>query len=75
MSSLCDKADALELDEVVESCFGLAPGVRFEQLVGMDGGLEGEPGESEVAQVHYLFSLRCRIASGEGSGSRAGVSQ
>ena len=34
---------------------GLAPGVRFEQLVGVGGGFEGQPGQGEVAQIHYLF--------------------
>ena len=70
-----DEADALELDEVMEPGLGLATGVRCEQLVGVGRGLEREPGEGEVAQVHYFFSLKCRIASGEGSGSGAGVSQ
>ena len=70
-----EQADALEFDEVLEPRFGLAAGVRLEQLVGVGRGLEGQPGECEVTQVHYFFSLRCRIARGEGSGSRAGVSQ
>ena len=74
VSSLCDEADALELDEVMQACLGLAAGVRFEQLVGVGRSLEGGPGEGEVAQIHYFFSLRFRIARGEGLGSRAGVS-
>ena len=69
------KTDALELDEVLEPRFGLAAGVRFEQLVGVGGGFEREPGEGEVTQVHYFVSLRFRIASGEGEGSCGGVSQ
>ena len=36
--------------------------------------LEGEPGAGEVTQVHYLFSLSLRIASGEGGGSGGGLS-
>ena len=36
-----DEADALELDEVLEPGFGLATGVRLEQLVGVGGRLEG----------------------------------
>ena len=75
MSSLCEQADALEFDEVMQPGLGLAAGVRFEQFVGVGRSLEGEPGEGEVAQIHYFFSLRCRIARGEGLGSRAGVSQ
>ena len=70
-----DEADALELDEVMQPSLGLATGVRLEQLVGVGGGLEGEPGEGEVTQIHYFFSLRCRIASGEGEGCDGGVSQ
>ena len=35
-----EQADTAQLDEVLESGFGLAPGVRFEQLVGVGGGLE-----------------------------------
>ena len=66
--------DALEFDEVMESSLGLAPGVRFEQLVGVDGGFEREPGEGEVAQVHQLLSLRFRIVRGEGGGCDGGVS-
>ena len=69
------EADALELDEVMQPRFGLAASVRLEQLVGVGRGLEGEPGQREVTQIHYFFSLRCRIARGEGSGSRAGVEQ
>ena len=65
----------LELDEVMEPRLGLAPGVRCEQLVGVGRRFEREAGQGEVTQIHYLFSLRCRIARGEGSGSRAGVSQ
>ena len=49
-----DEADALELDEVMQACLGLAAGVRFEQLVGVGRSLEGEPGEGEVAQ--YITS-------------------
>ena len=58
----------------MEPGFGLATGVRFEQLVGVGGRLEGQSGEGEVTQVHQLFSLRLRRLSGEGSGSGAGVS-
>ena len=68
------EADALELDEVMEPGLGLAPGVRLEQLVGVGRGLEGEPGEGEVSQVHYGLSLRVRIVRGEGGGSDAGRS-
>ena len=67
-----DEADALEFDEVLEARLGLAPGVRCEQLVGVCRGFERHPGQGEVAQVHYFFSLRCRRLSGEGSGSAAG---
>ena len=59
------KADALELDEVMEPGLGLAAGVRFEQLVGVGRGFEREPGEGEVTQVHQLLSLRFRIERGE----------
>ena len=52
----------------MEPCLGLASGVRFEQIVGVGGGFEGEPGQGEVTQIHYLFSLRCPIARGEGEG-------
>ena len=69
-----EQADALEFDEVMQPGLGLAAGVRLEQLVGVGRGLERHPGEGEVTEVHYFFSLRCRIARGEGSGSRAGVS-
>ena len=41
VSSLCEQADAAQFDEVVESGFGLAPGVRIEQLVGMGGVSKG----------------------------------
>ena len=34
-----EQADAFEFDEVVEPGLGLAPGVGFEQLVGVGGGL------------------------------------
>ena len=70
-----EQTDALEFDEVMEPGLGLAPGVGFEQLVGVGGGFEGEPGEGEVTQVHYFFSLRLRIVRGEGSGSDGGWSQ
>ena len=35
---------------------------------------KGSSGEGEVTQVHYLFSLSLRIASGEGGGSGGGLS-
>ena len=70
-----DEGDALELDEVMQSSLGLAAGVGLEQLVGVCRGFERHPGQGEVAQVHYFFSLRFRIASGEGEGSSGGVSQ
>ena len=68
------QSDALEFDEVMEPRLGLAPGVRFEQLVGVGGGLEREPGQREVTQVHQFFSLRFRIAKGDRDGSDGGVS-
>ena len=74
VSSLCEQADAAQFDEVVESGFGLAPGVRIEQLVGVGRGLEGQPGQGEVTQVHQFFSLSFCIASGDGRGSGAGSS-
>ena len=74
MSSLCEQADAAQLDEVVEASFGLAPGVGVEQLVGMGRGLEGQPGQGEVTQVHQFFSLSFCMASGDGRGSGAGSS-
>ena len=58
----------------MQARLGLAPGVGLEQLVGVYRGLEGEPGEGEVAQVHYFFSLSLRIASGDGDGSGGGLS-
>ena len=65
------EADALELDEVMQPCLGLAPGARLEPLVGVGRGLEGEPGEGEVAQVHDGLSLRVRIATGEDGTERS----
>ena len=67
-----EQADAFEFDEVVESGLGLAPGVGFEQLVGLGGGLEGHAGEGAVSQVHQSSSLSFRRLSGEGGGSGAG---
>ena len=69
-----EQADALELDEVMEPRLGLAAGVRFEQLVGVGRGFEGQPGEGEVTQVHQFSPLRFRIVSGEGDGCDGGVS-
>ena len=52
---------------------GLAAGVGLEQLVGFRGGLEGQAGEGEVAQVHHSSPfLNLRMASGEGGGSGVG---
>ena len=62
------QADALEFDEVMEPSLGLAAGVRFEQLVGVGRGFEGQPGQGEVTQVHQFFSLRFRIVRGEVGG-------
>ena len=67
--------DAAQLDEVLQARLGLAPGARVEQLVGMGGGLEREPGQGEVSQVHQFLSLSLWIARGEGDGSRGGWSQ
>ena len=75
VSSLCEQPDALELDEVAEPGLGLAARVRFEQLVGVGWRFEREPGQGEVTQVHYFFSLRLRIVRGEVGGSGAGSSQ
>ena len=69
-----EQADALELDEVMQPGLGLAVGVGLEQLVGMDRGFERQPGQGEVTQVHQLFSLSLRIATGEVGGSDAGLS-
>ena len=69
-----EQSDALEFDEVIQACLGLAPGVRFEQLVGVSWGLEGQRGEGEVMLVHQFFSVSlCRV-SGEGGGRGGGVS-
>ena len=49
---------------MLEARLGLTPGVRFEQLVGVGRGLEGQPGEREVTQVHYFFCNCSPPASG-----------
>ena len=67
-----EQADAFEFDKVAEPGLGLAPGVGFEQLVGLGGGLEGQAGEGEVSQVHQSSSLSFRRLSGDGGGSGAG---
>ena len=68
-----EHTDAAQFDQVAEAGLGLAAGVGLEQLVGFRGGLEGQAGEGEVAQVHHSSSfLNLRMASGEGGGSGAG---
>ena len=68
-----EHTDAAQFDQVAEPGLGLAAGVGLEQLVGFRGGLEGQAGEGEVAQVHHSSSfLNLRMASGEGGGSGAG---
>ena len=69
-----EQADPLEFDEVMQPGLGLASRVRFEQLVGVGRGFEGQPGECEVTQVHYFFPLSLRIARGEVGGSGGGLS-
>ena len=68
------RADAAQFDEVPQARLGLAVGVGLEQLVGAEVGLEGQPGEGEVSQVHQPFSSRSRMAMGDGGGSGAGSS-
>ena len=70
-----EQTDALELDEVMQPCLGLTACVGLEPLVGVCRRFEGEPGQGEVSQVHQFFSLRFRIARGEGDGSGGEVSQ
>ena len=53
---------ALEFDEVMEPSLGLAPGVRFEQLVGVGGGFEREPGGGTVSSVNDVREVPGRSA-------------
>lgn len=71
--------DAAQLDEVFEPGFGFAAGGGGIEFIGLEGVLERESGEREVAQVHYSSSSLWWLAKAprvrrEGGGSGAGVS-
>ena len=80
-NSLRQEAYALELEEVVESGFGLGDGGGVEQFVGLEVVVEGEAGEGEVTEVHQLCSgsgsslRRCNLRRASAPvGSGGGVS-